>query len=170
MAGTPKQTRLLAALAQRALSELGEDATSLDYVAHYVAAGGMIARLAEDLAAEMKESISRPFLSNTAHGLADNAKERLALARREGAAALVEQTVAIADAAPETSGGAQKAKLQVGVRQFLAERADPEQFGSNSKVQVSVSLTQLHLDALRQRTVVTSVALVPALSSASATD
>jgi hypothetical protein len=168
MAGTQKQTRLVAALQARAAREIGEDASELDYVAHYLSAGGLLTKLAEALAVEMGESISRPFLSNTVHGLADDAKARLALARREGAAALVEQSVSIADDAPETAGGVSKAKLQVGTRQWLAEKADPEQFGS--RVQVAVSLGQLHLDAMRHRSieVVEDVNLLPAISSASA--
>lgn len=154
MAGTPKQTRLIAGLKARALRELGEEASELDYVVHFVSAGGMLSKLADDIAEELGESVSRPFLSNTVNGLADNATERIALARREGAVALVEESVTIADKAPETSAGVLKAKLQVGTRQWFAEKHNPEQFGA--KVQVQASIGELFLDALRHRNVLPS--------------
>lgn len=147
MAGTQKQTRLLAALERRAQSTIGESASILDYVEQFVQGGGMLATLATDLAEEMGESISRPFLSNTVNNLSGDAKQRIGLARREGASALADEAVMIADAAPETSGGVQKAKLRAGMRQWLAEKHNPEQYGS--KVALTTSVGVMLLEALR---------------------
>jgi hypothetical protein len=149
MPGKPKEARLLAALAKRAVLELGEDATALDFVCHYLAGGKMFTDLAAQMAGELNEPISRQLVSGAANALGEDAKERIEAARREGALALAEDTVAIADDAEGTAGGAAKARLQIGSRQWLAERFNPAQFGS-TKAQVSVNIGTLMLEALMQ--------------------
>lgn len=149
MAGKPKEARLIAALAKRAAMELGEDATPLDFVCHYLAGGKMFTDLAAEAAAELNESVSRQLVSGAAHALAGDARERIEAARREGALALAEDTVSIADDADGTAGGAAKARLQIGSRQWLAERFNPAQFGT-TKGQVNVNFGELMLEALMQ--------------------
>jgi len=149
MAGKPKEARIVAALTKRAASELGPDSTPLDYVCTFLAGGKMFPDLAASLAAELNEPVSRQLVSGAAHALSADAKERIATARRECAIALVEDTITIADEAQETTGAAAKARLQIGSRQFFAERFNPEQFGT-MKPQVSVSIGTLMLEALRQ--------------------
>jgi hypothetical protein len=152
MAGRPKLARLLASLQLRAERDLGDDATALDYVDYvveHIAGGGFLSALAEDLAAELGESVSRPFLSGAVHALAPDAKSRIEGARREGAAALAEYATTIADRANETTAGVAKARLQSDTRRWLAERFDPAHFGSSTKAEVTVTLGQLHIEALK---------------------
>ena len=149
MPGKPKEARLLAALAKRALSEIGEDATPLDFVCQYVAGGktsstsplrwllnykspsrGSLSRVQQMRSAPTRKSGSRPLA-------------------REGAAALVEEAVQIADDAEPTTGAVQKARLHVGTRQWTAERWAPDLFGQKGAL-VNVSIGQLMLEALMQ--------------------
>jgi aminopeptidase N len=150
MSGKPKEARLVAALTKRAVLELGEGSTALDYVCHFVEGGKMLSDLAAEMAAEMQESCSRQLLSGAAHALGPDAKERIAAARQEGAVVLVEETIAIADASEATAGGAAKARVQIGSRQWAAERFNAAQFSATTKVQGSVLLGTLMLEALRQ--------------------
>jgi hypothetical protein len=150
MAGKPKEARLVAALSKRATLELGDDATALDFVCHYLAEGRMFTDLAAEMAVELGESVSRQLMSGAANALAEDARERIAAARQEGAVALVEDTIAIADDAEATAGGAAKARVQIGARQWAAERFNSAQFGAMTKTQVSVSLGTLMLAALQQ--------------------
>lgn len=165
MAGRPKRAAVLGALQARATSELGEDASPLDYVVHFVRGGGQISKLAEALTIELGERVHRSNLSDIVNALTADASERIELARKDGAAALIEETLAIADEAPDTTGGVMKAKVRIGARQWWAERHAPEKYGA--KVQIAVSLEQLHLDALRLRTLQPADAMLPAVSSAS---
>lgn len=94
---TKKRTKLRAALTARAVTELSDDATALDYVCDWVASGGMITQLAVGLARDMGESCSRSFLSLIIHRLAPDATTRIAEARMRGADALLEQAIEILD-------------------------------------------------------------------------
>ncbi len=149
MAGKPKEARLLAALEKRAVRELGDGATPLDFVCDYISGGKTFIDLAGELATELGESVSRQFISGTANALAPDAKARITVARQEGAMALAEDTLSIADDAEPTAGGAAKARVQIGSRQWLAERFNSAQFGG-MKGQVNVSFGALMLEALRQ--------------------
>ena len=84
MAATPKRRRMRAALARRAVEQLGEGASPLDYVCYWLVSGGLIVTLAQSLREELGESVSRPITSMLVHSLATDAKERIAGARREG--------------------------------------------------------------------------------------
>jgi len=146
--GRPLQNRVVAALTERAVKTLGDDATPLAYAADYVAGGRTIADLAVDLAADLGEPVSRQLVSQTIHALEPNAKERIEAARKESALALAEETKDIADNAEPTAGGAAKARLRIGSRQWMAERFAPEQFGTRPSINLNIGA--LMLDALRQ--------------------
>jgi hypothetical protein len=149
MAGNPLKHRVLSALAARAKSELGDDASVLDYAYNHVANGGTIVGLANLVGLEIGLPISRSFLSGILNNLNDDARMRLEAARRESASALAEQTTEIADAAEAFPASIAKAGLQVRTRQWLAERFAPEQFGQKSSVAVTANVGQLMLEALR---------------------
>jgi len=82
MAGHPKRSRLIKELERRALAHLGPAATPLDFLCDYLERGGRFAALARELTLAMGESISRPLVSNTARWLGEDARARLAEARR----------------------------------------------------------------------------------------
>jgi len=149
MSGQPKRDRLLRQLELRAKREIDEDATAIDYVEAYVQGGGILQKLADDLAAEMGESCSRPFLSNTVNKLSDDAKARIGAARNEGAQVLLEETLTIADTAPATTADVLKAKMQVNTRVLLAEKFAPDLFGTRVKIDAP-SLGAVFIQAMQQ--------------------
>jgi hypothetical protein len=149
MPGQPKRARLLAALYRRAGAELGEGATPLDYICDAIAGGSNFFKLAASLEEEMGEPISRGFVSNVANNFSSDARARLDAARAEGAGALVDKALNIAEEAPTDAGGVQRAKLEIGMLQWTAERHNRAQYGS-AKPELTINLGMLHLDALRQ--------------------
>lgn len=77
--------------------------------------------------------------------------DRASRARARAADELVQQSLAIADEADDSSAAAvQKAKLRVSTRHWIAERWGREMYGQKG-LEVNIELGQLHLDALRQR-------------------
>ena len=86
----------------------------------------------------------------------DEAPERAELASRARARAahvLVDEALEIADEADEENPvSIQKAKLRTQVRQWTAERWNKKDYGA-AKAEVAISITGLHFDALRNRTV-----------------
>jgi hypothetical protein len=81
MAARSKHRRVLSALASRAHNLLGGSATPLDYVLYWVEKRRFLSRLAEDLAREMGEPLSRTFLSHVAQRLTPDARQQIAVAR-----------------------------------------------------------------------------------------
>lgn len=78
---TPLRRALTAALAERARTLLGEDATALDYVAAWVRAGLSMRALATLLAFDVGRSLSRGFVSFTCQRLEPQARTRIRAAR-----------------------------------------------------------------------------------------
>jgi hypothetical protein len=70
-----------------------------------------------------------------------------------GVHVLVDEALTIADEADEENPvSIQKAKLRTQVRQWTAERWNKRDYGA-AKAEVAISITGLHFDALRARTV-----------------
>jgi hypothetical protein len=107
--------------------------------------------LAKQIGGDIGTPVSRSFISGVVHGLADDASERINEARRESASALIEEATQIADNAEPMPAAVAKASLQVKMRQWLAERFDPEHYGSRvPAVAVKMDFGALMLDALRR--------------------
>ena len=82
MAARPKERRVKAALARRAAAA---GVTPIGWVCdHWIARGGRFPELAQSLAMELRESVSRRLASTAAHHLAADADRRIAEARRIG--------------------------------------------------------------------------------------
>lgn len=150
MAGHAKQNALRGALDARAVREFGEGAQALDYVVSYLENGGMFSALAKSLEADLGEPVSRTIVSHVAHRLHPDAKERIRVARQAGAASLVEDAVGIVDDAPTDNREAlQKARMRSDIRLWVAERQNPAEFGTRKAVDMSLSIGDLHLQALK---------------------
>lgn len=142
MAGRPKMTQDLARLDGDA--ELGE--VVLDAVAS---------------AMPMANICKATGLSKNAiiRWLESTPERAEAFARARAAAAHIYATdvVDIADEADEENPIAiQKAKLRINSRQWLAERWNRKDYGQ-AKAEVAISITGLHFEALRARTVADDV-------------
>ena len=164
MAGSSLKQRVKAALAARATARLEDpDANALDYACDWIASGGSIKALAVDLTIELGTSVSRPFLSGVLHSFPD-AEARLEAAKREGAGAMMDDAVHIADKAGPTPADVAKARLQVGVRQFMAEKFDPAVFGAKASATVNLNIGQLMLAALQAPPPLREIVTPPAVA------
>jgi hypothetical protein len=152
-----KAGRIHAALARRA----DAGGTALDYAAGYVAGGGFLKELAAELTAEMGETIRRDALVRIVYAL-PGAHDRMAEARKAGGDALVEDAAGIIDGAPTDNREAlTKAVKRAEMRQWIAERANPANWGGLKATTVNVlSFGAMHLTAL-QRVAAPSVTAAP---------
>jgi hypothetical protein len=126
------------------------DTTPLDYACDWVASGGTLRGLADDIASQVQLDITRNmvsvYLRNQPDGLA-----RLEEARREGAGGLVEEGLDILDAEVESREDAMRNKNRADYRARIAGFWNPSEYGERGKggTTVNLNLGQLHLTALR---------------------
>jgi hypothetical protein len=153
MAGRPKEQRFRAALERLAERE---EMPPLDWVVAQLESGTSVRKMGDALREEAKEECSPQWIYTLLHGLAPDAKERVREARRVGATALADQALEIADRPAATTAEVQQNRLAVDTRRWIASSFDRATFGdSPPKVEVALSLGELHLSALRQRAVQT---------------
>lgn len=112
MAAMPKRRRMREALARRASSVIGAAAGPIDYVCAWVASGGQIAHLAQELEVELGESVSRSILSTLAHRLTPDASERISAARLEGTFFLAKHAWPKLNVAPPTEAAMRIARMR----------------------------------------------------------
>lgn len=176
MAGRPRRRAMLARLEQRTRAEFLDEpeATHLDYVELWQASGRTLNKLAAELSAPITDSgradtgtldcngrpadasagiVSGEMISRylyTTFG-ADATETRLSRARARGAHRLNDETIAIADgltAENTTPVDIGAARLRISARQWTAERWNAAEFGQAKGTSVSISIGQLHLQAL----------------------
>lgn len=136
------------ALKKRLLAEI-EDRGGPEYVREYIATGGTILDLANEL------GCSRTYLSRhlNAH---DAYAPVIAEARREQADALAEEALQIADNLADVDEVTREqiavAKERIDVRKWLATVNNPDRYQQNKGgPTVTININQLHLDALKKR-------------------
>lgn len=138
MAGRPKMTLDLSRLAVE--PELGGQ------VMDAIAAGEQLVNIC--LATGLGKAALLKWLEET-----PERSEAFARARASAAHALATEAIEIADGADEENPvSIQKAKLRTQVRQWTAERWNKRDYGA-AKAEVAISITGLHFEALRNRTV-----------------
>ena len=138
MAGRPKLTQDLARLVVE--PDLG------DAVLNAIAAGEQLVNICK--ATGLGKAALLKWLEET-----PERSEAFARARASAAHALATEAIEIADEADEENPvSIQKAKLRTQVRQWTAERWNKRDYGA-AKAEVAISITGLHFDALRARTV-----------------
>jgi hypothetical protein len=149
MAGRPKERRLKMKLAEIAKREIGPQATQVDWVVQQVADGVTIGKIAEHLAQEMKESVSRSFFSWYINHATPEAKERIKAARKEATHVWAEQALDIAARPATTTADVQQSRLQIDTRRWLAAVFNREEFSEKQQHEVTLDIGALHLAALR---------------------
>lgn len=113
----------------------------VDRIIEMAEAGAAVARICE------ATGLSKTALYKWQETSPEHA-ELFTRARARAAHALVDEALAIADAAdPEY---VQKAKLQVQTRQWTAERWNRKDYGQ-AKAEVAISISGLHIEALKRR-------------------
>jgi hypothetical protein len=150
--------RMVAELTRRATAEsTAEDpVTALDVVVSWVAGGGYLKHLAEDLTKVIGQPVSVGVLSAWANKTPEG-KAALLEARALDAHNLVEESQEILDDLAGTEVTREEvalAKARSDVRQWRASKYNRVQFGADvAQVNVAVSGPALHLEALRVRSV-----------------
>ena len=139
MAGRALKKRLLAEIEQRG---------GPDYVGEYIATGGTILDLANEL------GCSRTYLSRHLNANEDY-RPVIEQARREQADTLAEEALGIADGLSEdvrTKEEIAIAKERIDVRKWLASVNHPDRYQQNKNgPTITLNINQLHLDALKKR-------------------
>ena len=140
MAGRALKRRLLAEIADRGGPE---------YVREYIATGGTILDLANEL------GCSRTYLSRHLNAN-DEYRPVIEEARREQADTLAEEALQIADALADADEITREriavAKERIDVRKWLATVNNPDRYQQNKNgPTVTININQLHLDALKKR-------------------
>lgn len=134
-------------LRKRLLAEIG-DRGGPEYIREYIASGGTILDLANEL------GCSRTYLSRHLNAHDDYAPV-IAEARQEHADALAEEALQIADGLADdvrTKEQIAIAKERIDVRKWLATVNNPDRYQQNKNgPTVTININQLHLDALKKR-------------------
>ncbi len=123
----------------------------LDYVGAMVESGTSTTRQAEALGLSLGFPVSYERLlaylrEEYGRNEVDSA---LRSARSRASHCLAESALDLVDAPQSDSVGVQRARNRAHSRHWLAERYNPEAFGQSKGVNVSISVTQLHLAALQ---------------------
>ncbi|HSE65965.1 MAG TPA: hypothetical protein VLB12_03195 [Gemmatimonadales bacterium] len=151
MPGRPKERRLKTKLAEIAKREIGPHATPVDWVVQQVADGVTMGKIAEYLAREMNESVSRSFFSWHINNATPDAKERIKAARKDATHVWAEQALEIAERPAPTTAEVQQARLQIETRRWLTAIFNREEFSERHQHEVALDIGALHLAALRSR-------------------
>lgn len=85
-------------------------------------------------------------------------KGRIQAARKLSAAAMLEEAIEIADEPAEDTAAVQRNRLRADTRVRLAGLFNKDEFGSSSGVSMKLNVGQLHVEAMRQRTLAASAA------------
>jgi hypothetical protein len=126
-----------------------------DWPLSIVAGGSTITALAANMGEPeyMGESCSRAWISFVLQR-APNGRERVRAARSGAADVLAEEALEISNRPVSNTAEASQARLQVDVRKWMAGVFNRNEYGDKPLMQVSLSMGELHLSALRQRAVI----------------
>lgn len=166
MAGQPRKRAMVTELTRRANLA---DQTPLEYVADWVESGKTITQLVkainQKLELEDETGVTRAMLSRYVNHELEGTQV-LADARSEGSHGMAESAVEIIDTPAENKVEAAQRKTQAEIRLRLAGFWNRAEYGEQKGPQVNVNfdMGQMHLDALRQRSVPT-VQAQPALEA-----
>ena len=153
---------MLAGLAERTRETFPNDpaATHLDYVELWQASGKTLNQLAAELSAGTESKgadadplpVSGEMISRYLYKTFDEKQgdERLTRARARGSYRLLDETVSIADNV-KAKDEVPAARLQVSARQFVLEKWNPAEFGQSRGTNITLNVSQLHLQALQAR-------------------
>ena len=136
MAGKPLRKKILIDVAQRGGAE---------YLFDELASGKTMTKLAEDY------GCSREYFSKTIHGVPEYAAV-VGKAKTAAADALVEEGLGMVDALDGGSSTQEIAATREKVqwRKFMAGSYNQERYGNRPQTNVTISVSDMHLDALRK--------------------
>lgn len=143
---------------------------TLDYVCDRVESGDTIKELAASLSADLAHEVTHARIMavlREEHGTA-TVEERLAASRVRASHSLAETALELVDAPADSNVDVSRAASRARTRQWMAERYNQREFGSQKGVSVHITTGSLHLDALRATSRIVTGASEGALNAASA--
>lgn len=160
MAGRARYQALTDELSRRVIDTFDPDPednpqpSTLDYVCHWMECGKTAKALAADLSNalpfECDYAMLMRYLRNTFGEQA--AEQAIDASRTRASHSLAEDALDLIDNADRDSSSAvSKAAAQARSRQWMAEKYNPSRFGQKVQQSVSISVSALHLEALRAR-------------------
>lgn len=160
MAGQPKRRAMIEDLERRTREYFEIDdvdvaigaqtiPSHLDYVAAFIRDGHTLKELAFEIGTTLGYEIGRERVSAYLRATWTTADEILAAARAHASHPMAERALEVVGAHADDSIDVAKAASQARVLLKIAESYDPQSFGSHKGTNVSISITSLHLDALR---------------------
>lgn len=149
----------------------GVTRSHLDYVCAWYEDGQTGKALALSLSNSLKLAVTYEALMRYLRNQfgTETADRALDSARVRASHSMAEEAVELVDNAAEFAPAVAKASAQARSRQWMAERYNPQRFGTQKGVSVNVSIGSLHLDALRARASVVTVGTQALLSSGEST-
>lgn len=175
MAGRPLRRAMIAEIERRARAhfEDGDEPqekreSHLQYLIEWVQSGETILELANQIAEDLSQPITRQQLDRYVRELAPDAQAQLAAARTPGAHAMVDKAIDIVDSAPADRDAVRKAQAQANVRTWVAERWNRKDLGAPKGPAIQVSINTMHLDALRRRASASAHLTAPGLAALTA--
>jgi hypothetical protein len=149
MAGRPKFRAMVAELERLAREE--EFDSVLEFAVAWVESGKTLTDLAHKVGIALSMQVERAKVSQYLYNLSDDAKLRIASARKEGAHGLAEGTMHL-EARDKDEAAAARVKMTAA--QFLASAWNRDEFGQQKPgVNITLNANSMHLDALRVRAV-----------------
>ncbi len=160
MAGQPKRRAMIEQLEIRSADYFdvdpidiaigkAEPPTTLDYVAAWIEDGRTLKELAFEIGTTLGYEVGRERIAAYLRSEYANAETALANARARASHSMAEDAIGIVDAPADSTVEVSRNAARARARQWIAERYNPKDFGSQKGVNVAVSITSLHLAALQ---------------------
>ena len=157
MAGHSRRDAILLELERRVTQTFGADddaeiqPTTLDYVCNWLENARTLKALAGEIEAKLHVEVSPAMLQRVLerkHGEEIVVRD-FDSARTRASHQYAEDALAIVDAPADTTVEVSRAASRARSRQWLAEKYNARQFGSQKEVGVTISIGSLHLAALQ---------------------
>ncbi len=121
----------------------------LEYVCAAVESGTTTKQLCREMSETLGYELTYERLTRYLRDRWNDAPQALDEARVRASHCMAEQALELVDAPAYDSVSVQQARNRANQRNWLAERYNPRAFGQSKGVNVSISVTQLHLQALQ---------------------
>jgi AraC-like DNA-binding protein len=149
VSGQPKTRAALDAIHAALLERAEEGQSTLDVVTEHIEAGGSLVTMADEIGAA-RTTLYRYLKKTYGIELAD----KLRNARHAGAAALLDRAEeTLLTASTHNREELSKSKFLADLLRERAALANPAEFGTKAQTHITLNIGQLHLDAMRQRSV-----------------
>lgn len=125
------------------------DHSHLDYVVAWVEGGNTMRALVDAMGVDLGHEVSPALLSVYLYSNFRESEARLKQARARGAHSMLDDSISIVDEPQFDNVGVARAASRARTRVQVAERWNRAELGNQQQTNVAISITGLHIDALR---------------------